>query len=152
MAAREEFLGVEAPEDGILKLMVAIEPRSYREAIGTFLQDVREYLDVSVVDPGMLEAQVSRCDPDLVFSSRPNTPSGDHWPAWLEFDSDTYGQSVTFYLDGEYTRIEGADLANLLSIVDRTERSLAESWRGNRSQKSHASLPLPRDVRRDRRM
>lgn len=131
--------------------MVAIEPRSYREAIGTFFQGVREYLDVSIVDPGMLEAEVSRRDPDLVFSSRPPTLPDGVRPAWLEFDSAAFGQSVIFYLDGEYTQIRDADLATLLSIVDRTQRSLAESWRGNRDQESSASLPLPRDGYQDRR-
>ena len=112
---------------------------------------MREYLDVSIVDPGMLEAEVSRRDPDLVFSSRPPTLPDGVRPAWLEFDSAAFGQSVIFYLDGEYTQIRDADLATLLSIVDRTQRSLAESWRGNRDQESSASLPLPRDGYQDRR-
>ena len=116
-----------------MKLVVAMEPRSYREAIGAFFREVRENLDVSVVDPVMLEETVTRFKPDLVFSSDPKTASTGRWPAWLEFHSDTYGQAVTLYLDAEYSKIEDADLGDLLSIVDRVERSLANnnrlSWR-----------------------
>lgn len=113
-----------------VKLVVAMEPRSYREAIGTFFRDVRDYLEVSIVEPGMLEEEALNFRPDLVFSSQPNTRSRGDWPAWLEFHSDTYGQAVTLYLEGEYTRIEDADLGDLLSIVDRTERSLAKHPQG----------------------
>lgn len=110
-----------------MKLLVAIEPRSYREAIGTFFQDVRQSLDVSIVDPNALEAEVERSAPDLVFSSRSNARSRRRWPAWLEFQSETYGQAVVLYLDGSCFEIEDTDLGDLLSIVDRTDRLLAES-------------------------
>ena len=112
---------------GGVKLLVAIEPRSYREAIGTFFRDVRQSLDVSIVDPKALEAEVERSAPDLVFSSRSNARAKRRWPAWLEFQSETYGQAVVLYLDGSCFELEDTDLGDLLSIVDRTERVLAQS-------------------------
>ena len=112
--------------------MVAIEPRSYREAIGSFLQNVRESLEVFVVDPDLLEAEVSRFEPDLVFSSCLSTSSGEDRPAWAEFHPEGYGQAVTLHLNGEHFEIGDADLGDLLSIVDRAERSLARSARKNR--------------------
>ena len=131
LATSEGFrLGL-AREDEGLKLVVAMAPRSYGEAIGVFLREVRQSLDVSVVDPLVLEAEIMRFKPDLVFSSRPKTPSKERWPAWLAFHSNSYGQAVTFYLDGEYSEIENINLEDLLSIVDRTERSLAGSFRAN---------------------
>ena len=119
-------------EDDSLKLVIAMEPRSYREAIGEFFEDVRRYLDFSIVDPGALEAEITRSNPDLVFSSSPKPRSMGRRPAWLEFRSGTYGQTVTFYFDGERSKIEDADLGDLLSIVDRVEKSLANSSRSNR--------------------
>ena len=115
-----------------MKLVVAMEPRSYREAIGTFFQDVREHLEVFIVDPSELEAEVLLSGVDLVFSSRPPNRSDWYRPAWLEFHPATYGQTVTFYLKGERSEIEDVDLGDLLSIVDRVERSLANSPRSNR--------------------
>ncbi|MDP9475056.1 MAG: hypothetical protein M3R38_05085 [Actinomycetota bacterium] len=112
-----------------MKLVVAMEPRSYREAIGTFFREVRENLEVSVAEPVTLGEMVTSFNPDLVFSSDPKTPSTGRWPAWLEFHSGTYGQAVTLYLDGECSKIEDVDLGDLLSIVDRVERSLANSPR-----------------------
>lgn len=132
LATSEGFrlgLALEAED---LKLVVAMAPRSYREAIGMLLREVRRSLDVSVVDPPVLEAEIVRFDPDVVFSSRPYTPSKERWPAWLTVHPDASGQAVTFYLDGEYSEIENINLEDLLSIVDRTERSLAGSFRANR--------------------
>lgn len=114
-----------------MKLLVAIEPRSYREAIGTFFRDVRQSLDVSIVDPNALHAEVERSAPDLVFSSVPNISPTDRWPAWVEFRAHRYGHSVTCYLNSEYSRIEDTDLGDLLSIIDRAERSLAENPRAS---------------------
>lgn len=115
-----------------MKLLIAMEHRSYREALGEFFQDVRGHMDVSVVDPDALEAEVTRSNPDLVFSSRPKPPWAQRRSAWLEFRSGTYGQSVAFYFDGEYYEIQDADLADLLSIVDRVERALTNSPPSNR--------------------
>ena len=110
-----------------LKLLVAMEPRSYREAIGTFLRSVRAPMKVSIVDPNSLDAELVCFAPDLVFSSRPNPSSARDWPAWLEFHSGGYGQSVTLYLDGEYSEIHDTNLEDLLWVVDRTGRLLAAS-------------------------
>ncbi len=58
-------------------VLVAIEPRSYRQVIGRTIQALRPRVEVVVLDPDMLEAVVARLEPDLVFANRPaSTSSG----------------------------------------------------------------------------
>jgi hypothetical protein len=59
----------------LLRVVVAIEPRSYRQVIGRALRALRPHLvEVVVLDPDTLEAGVARMEPHLVFADRP-TPS-----------------------------------------------------------------------------
>ncbi len=100
--------------------MVTIEPRSYREVIGEAIQDLRPHHDVVIVESGALEMEVSRLDPELVVASQPNTVEPTGRPAWVEFRP--YDQRTAICLDGEYSENASPELAELLSVVDETER------------------------------
>lgn len=117
--------GPGTPERGGLKVVLAMEPRSYREAIGAFFEEVRSRTEVLIVDPEELAVAIRYFRPDLVFSNNPRPPSEERWPSWLEFHPVVCGQPVTFYLDGRAFEIENAELEDLLSISDRVQSSLA---------------------------
>ena len=100
-------------------VVFAIEPRSYRQAMGEALRFMRPHLEVVILEPGTLEAAVTRLDPHLVFANRPaSSPSGG--PAWVEFRP--YEEPpARVCLAGRTWEIEEVDLSDLLSIVDEAE-------------------------------
>lgn len=109
-----------------MKVLIAIEPRSYREVIGLAIEEMRPHLRVEVVEPGTLQSEVSRLRPDLVFCDGSDTASrsaGTGAKAWVEFQPYAATQA-TVCLGGELTEIEDVDLDDILSVVDTVERLL----------------------------
>ena len=100
-------------------VLIAIEPRSYRQVIGQTIQALRPHVEVVVLEPGTLEAGVARLEPDLVFADRPASPSSGG-PAWVEFRP--YEEPpARVRLAGRTWELEEVELSDLLSIVDQTE-------------------------------
>lgn len=115
-----------------MRLVVAIEPRSYRQVIGDAIRSMRPHVEVTVLEPGTLGAGVGRLDPELVFADRPDTfgPEGGSTgrSAWVEFHP--YEEPpARVCLAGRRWELERVELADLLSIVDQTEE-LARTARG----------------------
>ncbi len=103
-------------------VLIAIEPRSYRQVIGQTIQALRPHVEVVVLEPGTLEAGVARLEPDLVFADRPASSSSGG-PAWVEFRP--YEEPpARVRLAGRTWELEEVELSDLLSIVDRTEELL----------------------------
>jgi hypothetical protein len=101
-------------------VLVAIEPRSYRQVIGQTIQALRPHVEVVVLDPDTLEAGVARLDPDLVFANRPDTSAPTGRPAWVEFRP--YEEPpARVCLAGRTWELEEVELSDLLSIVDEAE-------------------------------
>ena len=46
-------------------VIFAIEPRSYRQVMGEALRSMRPHMEVVVLEPGTLEAGISRLEPHL---------------------------------------------------------------------------------------
>lgn len=103
-----------------MQVIVAIEPRSYRQVIGEVIQDLRPDIEVSILDPDMLRAGVERLDPELVFSNQPDSFALTGRPAWVEFLP--YQQPpARICLAGRRRELEEVELDDLLSVVDETE-------------------------------
>lgn len=105
-------------------VLVAIEPRSYRQAIGQAIQALRPHVEVVILDPDTLGAGVRRLDPHLVFANRPDAPGPEggstRRSAWVEFRP--YEEPpARVCLAGRRWELEEVELADLLSIVDHTE-------------------------------
>lgn len=100
-----------------VQVMVAVEPRSYREAIGHAIQGLRPHLRVSVVDPISLVSEVVRHAPSLVLHSRPDSLPSKGDLSWIELPEDT-GLPATVCKSGQRSEWKGLDLVGLLSVVD----------------------------------
>lgn len=98
---------------------MAVEPRSYREAIGSAIRGLRPHVEVVIVEPGALTPEVLRLDPDLVICGQPNTASPDARSAWLEYRP--YDERAELCLDGKRSKLADVQLDDLLSIVDEAE-------------------------------
>jgi hypothetical protein len=104
-----------------MQVLVAIEPRIYREAIGESIRALRPHVEVYVLDPDTLGAGLRRLEPDLVFANRPyssHAPNGG--TAWVEFLPYEH-PPARICLAGRQWELETVELEDLLSIVDETE-------------------------------
>lgn len=113
-------------------VIVAIEPRSYRQAMGQAIQALRPHIEVVVLDPDTLEAGVARLEPHIVFANRPDAPAPTGRPAWVEFRP--YEEPpARVHLAGRRRELAEVELSDLLSLVDEAEE-LARTTRdpGNR--------------------
>jgi hypothetical protein len=107
-----------------MQLVVAIEPRSYRQVIGEAIRALRPHVEVTVLEPGMLGAGVRRLEPELVFADQPDTfgPEGGSTgrPTWVEFRP--YEQPpARVCLAGRRWELDVVEFSDLLWIVDQTE-------------------------------
>lgn len=76
-----------------MRILVAIEPRSYREAIGYAIRHLRPRHEVVIAEPETLSEKIVRLDPELVLhSSRSDAVSRSVRPGCVEFRP--YGKSA----------------------------------------------------------
>ncbi|HKH11522.1 MAG TPA: hypothetical protein VKA73_10300 [Rubrobacter sp.] len=103
-----------------LRIIVANEPRSYRDSISGALQILRPIAEVFRAEPADLEREVARLAPHLVICSRltPTVESGA--PCWLELYPGG-SPDVTVGINGERTDMPEFDFEGLLAVVDRVE-------------------------------
>jgi len=106
--------------DEKVRVIVAIEPRTYRQIIGEALRGLRPHLEVVILEPGTLRAGVERLDPELVFAPDPHTLVPTGRSAWVEF-RPYEKPPARICLAGRRWELEEVELEDLLSVVDRTE-------------------------------
>lgn len=99
-------------------VLIAIEPRSYREAIGDAVQTLRPHVEVTVVDPRDLRVEILRQHPALVICGLPETlDPGYEGSGWLEYRPYERPEA-RLIVEGRYSEMEAVELADLLSVVD----------------------------------
>ena len=104
-----------------MRVLLANEPRAYREVIAAALQARRRHVDVVAVEPAGLDGAVARLAPHLVVCSRPPEAVPVGPLAWVVLYPGGAPQAVVS-IAGHRTTVEGIDFDGLLAIVDRTER------------------------------
>ncbi|QIN79078.1 hypothetical protein GBA65_11715 [Rubrobacter marinus] len=118
MIATAETDAENSPAEERPRVLVAIEPRSYRDAVGRAIQALRPNLEVEVVEPDDLMLEVLCLNPVLVICSLPRTlrPVPGR-PAWFEFHPYE-SPAARISIDGQYFEMEEVDLLDLLSVID----------------------------------
>ena len=105
-----------------MRLLVANEPHSYREAIAGAVQALRPHLAVITVEPEDLDEEVVRHDPDLVLCSRLSRVV-ERWPcAWIVLYPNGEPRAMISIAGRRRTVTADLPFADLLSIIDETER------------------------------
>ncbi len=106
--------------DGTPLVLVAIEPRSYAQAIGQTLAALRPSLGVRALEPEEVAAEAERLSPALVLCSAPCPDPRLPGTRWVEFKP--YDEPETLRVDGRDVppRSDGSgmDLEDVLWIVD----------------------------------
>lgn len=101
-----------------LRVLLANEPRSYREAIAAVLRETRPEASIFEADSSAINLEVAYHRPDLVICSRATSAVRVLVASWVELYSD-YGPLSLVCVDGRLSEVEGMQLQALLSIVDR---------------------------------
>ena len=107
-----------------MRVLVSIEPRSYREAFTVTLRHLRPRLQVRAAAPEYLEEVVRRFGPHLVVCNEATSLVRANAVSWIEIViHDGMGASVVV---GERERVvEGVTLADLLAAIDETEELIS---------------------------
>lgn len=99
------------------RVLVATEPRAYREVMAGALQELRPGAEILLVEPDDLDAALTRLRPHLVVSSRSVETLPDCPIAWVLL----YPSGATTALicvDGRRTTLGDLPFERLLSLVD----------------------------------
>ncbi len=102
-------------------ILLANEPRAYRESIAQVLQQLRPGVEVITAEPEELEARILGLAPEMVICSEVTGVVRERVPVWVELYPD-YGSRSVVSIEGRCTTIEEIQLSDLLSILDRAER------------------------------
>lgn len=103
-----------------MRALIANEPRTYREALFSALRRLRPQLEVNVVEPEALDAEVQRFHPHLVVCSRKGDIAKNGTLTWVTLYPDDQNLAEVFTPGGRAT-IVGIGFEGLLSVIDGTE-------------------------------
>jgi hypothetical protein len=111
----------------MIRVLVALSPRMYRQAIALSIQRGRpEMVDVRIAPPEAMEQQLASFRPHLLVC---NDPRGDaHGGGWVMHRLEviyTNGMDARLHADGTITELRDASVDDLLRAVDEAA-SLAE--------------------------
>jgi hypothetical protein len=101
-----------------LRVLLANEPRSYRESIAAVFRRLRPGLQVKVVEPEALETNVARFVPDVAICSRVTGAVRERVPVWVELYPEYAAHSVASE-GGRRTEFAEIQLLDLIGILDR---------------------------------
>lgn len=99
-------------------VLVANEPRSYRQAIAAVIRQLRPRVEVVEMEPDGLDAGVERLSPGLVVCSRATGRVRSNVPVWVELYPDRGARSMVS-IAGKRSTVDDIQLSALLSIVDQ---------------------------------
>jgi hypothetical protein len=108
------------------RVLMANEPRAYREGIAAVIGQLRPEVEVKTVEPSALDASISRFSPDMVVCSKATDALKGRVRVWVELYPDNASWSVAS-IGGKRMEYEEIQLPDLLSIVDKAEELAGEN-------------------------
>ncbi len=107
-------------DTGMIRVLLANEPRAYREAMAGALEHLCPGTEIIVVEPDELDEQIRNLNPHLVMSSQPVRSLEDHpLPHVLLYPEGESKALVS--IDGQQTTIVNVELEDLLLVIDRVQ-------------------------------
>lgn len=102
------------------RVLIAMELRSYRQAIASVLQILCPDVSFFQVEPANLDEEITRLRPDLVMCSKVTSLVEGLAPNWVELYPEHGFRSVVS-LRGVRSTLDGVELSDLISLVDCSE-------------------------------
>jgi len=104
-----------------IRIVVANEPRAYRESLADALRNLCPRAEVIIIEPAALHQHVRRFTPHLVLGSELDPEMLAGLFCWVDLYPNGERYAV-INIGRERTTVDNLDLAGLLWIVDQTER------------------------------
>ena len=104
-----------------MRILIANDPRSYREVIAAAVQELRPQHSVVSVAPDEVDTEICRFMPHLVVCSQLRPVVESNALAWIMLYPAGKTQSE-FSIAGQRTAVPDIGFNDLLAIVDRTEQ------------------------------
>ena len=99
------------------RVVLANDPRSYREIIASALQALRPNIEVLMIEPESLDDLLVSLSPDLVICSRLTAAVDEGARSWVELYPEGE-RLVVMSIRGRRRTLGDVELSHLLSIVD----------------------------------
>ena len=109
-----------------LRILLANEPRSYRETLAAAFRILKPNTEVFVIDPDKLDGEVERLSPQLVICSRKTRTVETRSLAWVELYPEDRSVSVVSVGEKRSTVAE-IGLGDLLMVIERADTLARES-------------------------
>jgi len=110
------------------RVLVAVDPLMYREVIAHAVREHRPRSEVLTADPGRLDSEMSRgLAPHLVVCNRATRAVREVAHSWVELEvrPGPVGLDANIKVDDRpLSRVEQAEIGDVLAAVDETERML----------------------------
>ncbi|HET8522394.1 MAG TPA: hypothetical protein VFL82_04115 [Thermomicrobiales bacterium] len=106
---------------GRFRIIIANEPRFYREVIAAGLKLLRAHIEITVVDPADIIASVAQLQPQLLVCSELTDSLAAASPTWILLPIDDR-DPVVFNVGGERTTSGSIEFQDLLSAIDLAEQ------------------------------
>ena len=114
-------------ESEMVRVLVTVEPRMYREAIALALQRARAHSEVMLAPEDVLDGQVGEFAPHVLVrnDSDLEVPVGQLGSVVLRVEVlYTDGMAARISMGGRFYMLEEASMDDLLSLVDEVEEGL----------------------------
>ncbi len=111
---------------GKICVLLANEPRVYREAMATAFRRLRPGAEIIVAEADELDEQIRDLRPHLVMSSQAARCLEDHPLSHVLLYSEGESKALVS-LDGQQTAILDVELDDLLLVIDRVQDVLKMS-------------------------
>lgn len=118
-----------------MRILVANEPRAYREVLEQTLTVLRPHLKVTITEPDDLDGAIAHFKPHLVFASQLIPTTATSPLTWIVLYPEGE-RLVLLDIAGQQTVTTDVDFDRLIAIVDETEQLAAQAGWGELPQMS----------------
>ena len=117
--------------EGDVRVIVALAPRSYREAVALYVHQHRHHAEVLIVAPEALAAEAQRFSPHLVVSNEVSEDLRESALSWIEILFEDSLDANVIVGNHSIRKIEDIGMNDLLGVFDETEEWLGSQRGGN---------------------
>ena len=104
-------------------ILVANEPRAYREALAAALHELRPHIEVICIEPADLDRNVCQYSPRLVLCSRLTEAVERCCDAWILLYPHRANRAV-ISVAGRRAVVTNIEFSHVLSVIDEVEPRL----------------------------
>lgn len=107
-----------------MRVLVAVRPRAYRDALAQAIKRVRRLVAVNFLDPDpdILDYEIRYLEPQVIICDRSTSTVREYATGWVEMSPCDHRQ-VVVSIGGQAEMVPDISLDELISIIDRAEVS-----------------------------